>query len=106
MLTNDSLGSADGRAEATTRRGLLQMAATVAATVPLAALTAVGTAQPAPVTPASASRRIRRAVLVPDSAVTPPLGASRGFGALIIGTQPAARPRQTSESTRGASSWL
>ena len=65
MLTNDSLRSAYGRAEATTRRRLLQMAATVAATVPLAALTAVGTAQPAPVTPASASRCIRRAGLVP-----------------------------------------
>src|SRR5262245_55770948 len=66
MFTNDSLRSADGRTKATTRRRLLRMAATVAATAPLAALTAgVVTAQASPETPATAPRRIRRAVLVP-----------------------------------------
>ena len=64
MLTKDSLRSADGRAEVTNRRRLLQMAATVAASVPLGALTAVGT-QPASVTRPSAPRRLRRAILVP-----------------------------------------
>ena len=42
MLTDGSLQSADGRTEATTRRRLLHMAATVAATPPMAALTAGG----------------------------------------------------------------
>jgi predicted alpha/beta hydrolase family esterase len=65
MLTNDSLPSADGRTEATTRRRLLRMAATVAATAPLAAFTAGGIAQASPEIPATAPRRIRRAVLVP-----------------------------------------
>ena len=65
MLTNDSLRSADGRIEATTRRRLLRMAATLAATSPLAALSASGTAQGSPVTPATAPRRIRTAILVP-----------------------------------------
>src|SRR5215470_15419689 len=65
MLTNDSLWSAGGRTKPTTRRRLLHMAATVAATAPLAALTAGGNAQASPETPATAPRRIRRAVLVP-----------------------------------------
>ena len=65
MLANDSLGSGDNRTEATTRRRLLHMAARVAATAPLAALTAAGTAQASPEVPATAPRRIRRAVLVP-----------------------------------------
>src|SRR5215468_10206898 len=65
MLTSDSLRSADGRTEATTRRRLLHMAATVAATAPLASLAAGGTAQASPETPATAPRHIRRAVLVP-----------------------------------------
>ena len=65
MLTNDSLRSADGCIEATTRRRLLQMAAAVGVTAPLAALTAGGTAQASPVVPATAPRRIRKAVLVP-----------------------------------------
>ena len=65
MLKNDSLKSADGPTEATTRRGLLHVAATVAATAPLAALTARGATQAAPETPATAPRRIRRAVLAP-----------------------------------------
>src|SRR5262245_62932230 len=65
MLTNDPLRSADGRTEATTRRRLLHMAATVAVTAPLGALTAGGNAQASPETPATTPRRIRRAVLVP-----------------------------------------
>jgi len=65
MLTNDPLLSANGRTKPTTRRRLLHMAATVAATAPLAALTAGGNAQASPETPASAPRRIRKAVLVP-----------------------------------------
>jgi predicted alpha/beta hydrolase family esterase len=56
----------DGRTEATTRRRLLRMAATVAASAPLAALTAAGTAQASSsVRPATTPRRIRSAVLVP-----------------------------------------
>ena len=65
MLTHDSLRAADGRTEATTRRRLLHMAATVAAIAPLAALGTGGTAQASPVAPATAPRRIRRAILVP-----------------------------------------
>ena len=65
MLTNAPLRSACGRTEATTRRHMLHVAATVAATAPLAALTAGGNAQASPETPAIAPRRIRRAVLVP-----------------------------------------
>src|SRR5262245_49463828 len=65
MLANDSLRSADGHTEATARRRLLHLAARVAATAPLAALTAGGVAQTWPETPAAAPRRIRRAVLVP-----------------------------------------
>lgn len=65
MLTNDSLQSSEGRVEGPTRRRLLHMAATVAATVPLAALGAGGSAQASPVTPATAPRRIRTAILVP-----------------------------------------
>src|SRR5215467_11271314 len=64
MLTNDSLWSAGGTIQATTRRRLLHMAATAAATAPLTALTPGDTAQASPETPA-APRRIRRAVLVP-----------------------------------------
>jgi hypothetical protein len=60
-----SLKSADGPTEATTRRGLLHLAATVAATAPLAALTAGGAAEAAPETPATAPRDIQRAVLAP-----------------------------------------
>ena len=59
MLPNDS------RTEATTRRRLLHMAATVAVTAPLAALAAGGTAPASPESPATASRRIRRAILAP-----------------------------------------
>jgi hypothetical protein len=51
------LEAADGRAQATTRRRLLQMAGTIAASAPLAALTAQARA--------TVSRRIRRAILVP-----------------------------------------
>jgi predicted alpha/beta hydrolase family esterase len=65
MLKNDSLKSADGPTEATTRRGLLHLADTVAATAPLAALTAGGAAEAAPETPATAPRDIQRAVLAP-----------------------------------------
>ena len=65
MLTNHSLRSADGRTDATTRRRLLRLAVTVAATAPLAALTAGGTAQASSETPATAPGGIRRAVLVP-----------------------------------------
>jgi serine hydrolase len=65
MLTYDFLRSAGGSPEATTRRRLLYMAATVAVTAPLAALTAGGTAQASPESPATASRRIRRAILAP-----------------------------------------
>jgi len=65
MLTSDSLQSSEGRAEGPTRRRLLHMAASVAATVPLAALGAGGSAQASPVTPGSAPRRIRTAILVP-----------------------------------------
>jgi predicted alpha/beta hydrolase family esterase len=65
MLTNDPLRSADGRPAATTRRRLLHMAATVAATAPLAALTVRGTAQASPERPTTAAPRVRRAVLVP-----------------------------------------
>src|SRR5262245_57191366 len=65
MLSDDSLRSANGPTEATTRRRLLQMAATVAAIAPLAAVSASGTGQASPVTPATAPRRIRRAILVP-----------------------------------------
>jgi hypothetical protein len=42
MLTSDSLRSAEGSTEATTRRRLLHIAATLTATAPLAALTATG----------------------------------------------------------------
>jgi len=59
MLTNASLWSAGGRTEATTRRRLLHVAATVAATAPLAALTVGGTAQASPQTPATAPHMIR-----------------------------------------------
>jgi len=65
MLTNDSLRAADGRTEATTRRRLLHMAAALAATASLAALTAQRTARASQGTPATAPGRIRRAVLVP-----------------------------------------
>lgn len=62
MFANDSLRSADGRAEATTR---LHLAATVAATELLTIVTAGGAAQALPETPAAAPRRIQRAVLAP-----------------------------------------
>jgi hypothetical protein len=55
MLTNNPLRSADGLTEATTRRRLLHMAAAVAATAPLTALTAWGTAQASPETLDTAS---------------------------------------------------
>lgn len=48
MLTNDSLRSADGGRQATTRRRLLHVAATVAAIAPLAALSASGAAKAPP----------------------------------------------------------
>jgi predicted alpha/beta hydrolase family esterase len=64
MLTNDFFRSADGPTEATTRRRLLHMA-TVAATAPLAAFIPGGAAEASPEPPATAARRIRRAVLVP-----------------------------------------
>ena len=66
MLTDDSHRSADGPTEAaTTRRRLLKVAATVAATGPLAVLTGGRTAQASPVPSTSDSRPIRRAILVP-----------------------------------------
>jgi hypothetical protein len=65
MIANDSLRSADGRAEAPTRRRLLHLAATVAATELLTVLTAGGAVQVSPGTPAAAPRRIQRAVLAP-----------------------------------------
>jgi predicted alpha/beta hydrolase family esterase len=65
MFTNHSLRLADGRAEATTRRRLLHVAATVAATGLLTALTAGGAAHASPEPPAAAPRRIQRVVLVP-----------------------------------------
>ena len=65
MPTKDSLRSADGRRRTTTRRRVLNMAATVAAIAPLAALSARGTAQASPRTPATAPLRIRTAILVP-----------------------------------------
>src|SRR5262249_10068968 len=65
MLTNDSLPSGSGRRKAATRRCLLQMAATVTAIAPLAAFSTSGTARASPVTPATAPRRIRTAILVP-----------------------------------------
>ena len=78
MLTYDFLRSADGPTEATTRRRLLHVPATVAATAPLAALTAGGAARAAPETTATAPRRIWRAVVAPGSAATrPPTGIQR-----------------------------
>lgn len=65
MLTSDSLQPADGRTEAFTRRRLLHMAAGVAATAPLPALTAGATAQALQAMPTNRPRRIRRAVLIP-----------------------------------------
>ena len=66
MLTDDSLRSADGPDEAASiRRRLLKIAATVAATAPLVALTGGHAAQASPAPSASDSRPIRRAVLVP-----------------------------------------
>ena len=65
MLTNDSLRSAKGRANALTRRRLLHMAAKVAAIAPLAGLGASGIAQTSPATHTTAARRIRTAILVP-----------------------------------------
>ncbi len=66
MLTDDSHRSADGPTEvATTRRRLLRLGATVAATAPLAALTGGRTAQASPVPSASDSRPVRTAILVP-----------------------------------------
>jgi hypothetical protein len=64
MLTNDSLRFADCRRHATTHRRLLHMAGTVAAIAPLAAFSASATPQASPVTPATAPRRIRTAILV------------------------------------------
>ena len=64
MFTNDTFPSAHGRNEATTRRHLLHMAATVAATASWATLTG-GAAQASAVTRATAPGRIRHAVLVP-----------------------------------------
>ena len=65
MLTNDPQRSANYGNAATTRRGLLKIAATVAATAPLAALTGRSTAQASPAISADASRPIRRAIMVP-----------------------------------------
>ena len=59
MLTNDPLRSADGRTQATTRRRLLRM---IAATAPHRTHRG-GTADASPETPATAPRRIWRAVL-------------------------------------------
>jgi predicted alpha/beta hydrolase family esterase len=64
MLTNDSLRPADDCTEATTRRRLLLMAATVAAIAPLTAVSQSGTPEASRVTPGIASSRIRRAILV------------------------------------------
>ena len=65
MFPNDSLRSADGRAEAITRRRLLHLAATVAATGLLTVLAAEGAAQASPETPGAAPLRILRAFLTP-----------------------------------------
>jgi serine hydrolase len=66
MLTDDSLRSADALTEAaSTRRRLLKIAATIAATAPLTALGPGRPAQASPVPSANDSRRIWRAVLVP-----------------------------------------
>ena len=65
MLINDSLRSADSRTEATTRRRLLHMAATVAGTTSLAALTSGFATQASPGMPTAVPGLIRRAVLVP-----------------------------------------
>ena len=63
MLTNDFFRSANGPTEATSRRRLLHMAATVAATAPLAAFTPGGAALASLEPPTTAARRIRRAIL-------------------------------------------
>ena len=65
MLTKDSLRSADGRTKTTTRRRLLRMAATIAATAPLTPLITGSAAQASSVTPVAAPCRIQRVVLVP-----------------------------------------
>ena len=65
MLTKDSSGAVYCCSEVMTRRRLLRIATTVAATAPLAALTAGGTTQGSPGAPAAAPRRITSAVLVP-----------------------------------------
>jgi len=65
MLSNDPPRLADDRTVATTRRRLLHMAVTVAATAPLATLTGGGHARAWSETLATAPHRIRRAVLVP-----------------------------------------
>jgi hypothetical protein len=74
------------------------MAATVAETAPVAALTAAGPARASQVTPTPAPRGIRRAVLVPDSVVTPTADlfptalaqlADLGVGAKVVSLLPA-----------------
>jgi uncharacterized protein len=65
MLTRDPQRSADDRRNATTRRYVLHLAAAAAAIAPVAALKAVGTAQPSPVRSAADPRHIRTAILVP-----------------------------------------
>ena len=97
MLTNRFLRSADGRTDATTRRRLLHMAATVAGIAPLAALSASGTGQASPAIPATAPRRIRTAILVPRfggdatadwySAALPPL-AGLGIRTKVVSLLP------------------
>jgi predicted alpha/beta hydrolase family esterase len=62
---DDSLRIADGRTELTTRRHLLRAATTVAAIAPVAALSARTSAHASPLTPATASRHVRTAILVP-----------------------------------------
>ena len=64
MLTNDSLRSVGGRAEAVTRRRLLQMAG-IAAIAAQDVPGASGSVLWSPVMPATSSRHIRRAILVP-----------------------------------------
>jgi uncharacterized protein len=65
MFTDDSPPSPDGRSGSPTRRRVLQMAATVAAFAPLAAVGASAAAQASPPTRAAAPRRIGTAILVP-----------------------------------------
>jgi predicted alpha/beta hydrolase family esterase len=65
MLTDDTVRPAFGHTGPTTRRRLLQMAGTVAAIAPLAALAESGSPQAATVKPGNGPPGVRRAILVP-----------------------------------------